>query len=411
MRYGLLGEKLSHSFSPRIHGLLGCPDYGLLEADRDALDDFMTARAFEAINVTIPYKRDVMPLRAGIDAAAREIGCVNTIVNRGGALYGYNTDYSGFLYMADRAGIDFTGKKVPFWAPAAPASPPPPRPEAGGVWRCSGSPGRGELNYENAATLHGDAQILVNTTPVGMYPRNGAAAVDLRCFPALTGVLDVVYNPLNTALILQAKALGLPASGGLSMLVTQAVFAEELFFGKKFPEAEYERVLRAIDGEKRSIVLMGMPGCGKTTLGRFLARKTGRPAADVDAEIVREAGCSIPEIFEKQGETAFRDLESAVLARLTKEGGGILSLGGGSVLRAENRAAVAQNGCRRYRGTQRACPPTGALSAGGVCGRCRCRDPLRRRMRLENDQTWEPWRKVTLVLRRRYDMVLIFRRT
>lgn len=344
MEYGLLGEKLAHSFSPQIHSLLGLPDYGLIEVPRNELSSFMDSRSFKAINVTIPYKRDVMPWCSWIDEAAQEIGCVNTIVNRDGKLYGWNTDFSGFLFMADRAGVDFSGKKVLILGSGGTsltASAAALRRGAAQVLRVSRS---GELNYGNVAQLHPDAEIIVNTTPVGMYPNNGTAALDLRDFSRLCGVLDVVYNPLKTALIIQAQALDIPCSGGLPMLVTQAVFAEEHFFDRKIAPETYEEVLRKIDSQKRSIVLMGMPGCGKSSLGEELRRLTGRPLYDIDSLIVQEAGCSIPEIFASRGEKAFRDLETAVLARVCKEGGSIISLGGGSILREENRAAIAQNG-------------------------------------------------------------------
>ncbi|MGI6028171.1 MAG: shikimate kinase [Candidatus Heteroscillospira sp.] len=344
MDYGLLGEKLAHSFSPQIHTLLGCPGYGLMEVPKNELEAFMLRRDFKAINVTIPYKRDVMAYCAHIDGSAREIGCVNTIVNRGGELWGWNTDFAGFLYMADRAGVDFAGAKVLILGSGGTSLTASAAVKSRGARDLVRVSRSGKVNYDNVALLHPDADIIVNTTPVGMYPNNGKAALELSIFKQLRGVLDVVYNPLKTALILQAEALGIPASGGLPMLVTQAVFAEEHFFGEKIPNEKYEEVLREIDAEKRSIILMGMPGCGKSSLGAELHRITGRDFIDLDQEIVREAGCSIPEIFAGQGEKAFRDMESTVLERASKQGGCIISLGGGSVLREENRAAIAQNG-------------------------------------------------------------------
>jgi len=344
MKYGLLGEKLSHSFSPRIHSLLGCEDYGLLEVPRDELDAFMTQRKFEAINVTIPYKKDVMPYLHWIDEAALEIGCVNTIVNRGGKLYGWNTDFSGFLYMADKAGIDFCGKKVLILGSGGTSLTAAAAAKSRGVGEIICVSRKGEVNYENLSSLCGDADIIINTTPLGMYPNTGKAAVDLRDFPKLIGVLDAVYNPLKTALILQAEELGIACSGGLPMLVTQAVFAEEHFFDKKFSPEIYEDILHIIDGEKRSIILMGMPGCGKSTLGKALAEITKRQFFDTDELIEQKAGCSIPDIFAQKGEAAFRDMESEIIAEVCREGGSIISLGGGAILREENRAAIKQNG-------------------------------------------------------------------
>lgn len=358
MNYGLLGEKLAHSFSPQIHSLLGCADYGLIEKKRDELDEFMTRRDFSAINVTIPYKKAVMPYCEHIDSAALEIGCVNTIINRDGKLYGYNTDFSGFLYLADRSLVSFEGKKVlvlgsgatSLTATAAARSR-----KASSVHTVSRS---GDLNYENVKALHPDADIIINTTPLGMYPNNGSAAVDLADFKNLSGVLDVVYNPLRTELIMQAQKLGIPASGGLPMLVAQAIFAEELFFERKFDTETYDSVLREIDAKKRSIILMGMPGCGKSSLGLELARLTARPLHDIDELIVTEAGCTIPEIFAQKGEAHFRDLESKVLRRVGASGGGIISLGGGSLLREENRKHVAQNGFTVYIRRELASLPT-----------------------------------------------------
>ena len=344
MRHGLLGEKLGHSFSPQIHAMLGCPDYGLIELPRAELDGFMRRRDFDAINVTIPYKRDVMPYCAEIDPAAEAIGCVNTIINKEGRLFGYNTDFSGFLFMADRAGVDFAGRKVLILGSGGTSLTAAAAAKSRGASEVLKVSRRGELNYENAASLCRDAEILVNTTPVGMFPNNGAMALDPALFPKLRGVLDVVYNPLATALILRARSLGLPCSGGLPMLVAQAVFAEELFTGEKQPLSVFEDILRRIDAQKRSIILMGMPGCGKSSLAKLIAERSGRQCADIDELIVAEAGKSIPEIFAESGETAFRDIESRVLAESSKHGGCVIALGGGTPLREENRRAMAQNG-------------------------------------------------------------------
>ena len=360
MRYGLLGEKLGHSFSPQIHAMLGCEGYGLIEVPRDGLDGYMRRRDFDAINVTIPYKQAVMPYCDEIDPAAKAIGCVNTIINDGGRLLGYNTDFSGLLHMACMSDIDFFGKNVLILGTGGTSL----TAEAAAKLRGANSVRKvsrsGEINYENAPELCADTEILVNTTPVGMYPHNGRMAIDPALFPKLTGVLDVVYNPLSTALVLRAKELGLNCSGGLPMLVAQAVHAEELFTGRIISLDVFESVLRRIDAQARSIILMGMPGCGKSSLGRLLAERTGRDFADIDELVERSAGMPIPRIFAERGESAFRDIESQVLAEAAKHGGGIIALGGGSVLREENRRAIAQNGFVVY--IRR---PVGALPTEG----------------------------------------------
>ncbi|MGE4353783.1 MAG: shikimate kinase [Oscillospiraceae bacterium] len=348
MQYGLLGEKLGHSFSPQIHALFGLPDYELIEVSPGNLDKFLNDRNFDAINVTIPYKQSVIPYCTELSASASAIGAVNTIVNRSGKLYGANTDYLGFCAMASRAGISFSGKKVLVLGSGGTSLTASAAARDGGCRKHYTVSRHGEINYENVYERHGDADILINTTPVGMYPNNGTSAVDPERFPNLCGVLDVVYNPLKTALILKAHKLGIPASGGLPMLVAQAKYAEELFFNRKIPDEKLESVLRKIDAQKRNIILMGMPGCGKSSLGYELSLLTNRPLRDIDELIVHEAGCSIPEIFEKSGEAVFRDIESAVLLREGKQGGSIISLGGGSILREENRAAIIQNGFLVY---------------------------------------------------------------
>lgn len=342
--YGLLGRKLGHSWSVPIHAALGCADYRLIELKPEELGTFLARGDIGGLNVTMPYKRDVMQYCDVIDAMAREIGSVNTIVRRAdGKLYAYNTDAAGFCFMARRAGIDFAGKKTLVLG-------------SGGASltarACARQLGAREVvvisrsgpdNYGNL-DRHADAEVVVNTTPVGMYPNNGAAAVDLRCFPRCAGVLDVIYNPRRTALLLQAEALGIPCSDGLPMLVAQAVAAEEHFFGRSIAERENERVLALLRREMTNIVLIGMPGSGKSTVGTALAVLTGREAVDIDACIVEKAGCPIPEIFARGGEAAFRALEREATAACGALSGKILLTGGGVVKTPENYAALHQNG-------------------------------------------------------------------
>ena len=343
MEYGLLGEKLGHSFSPQIHRDLAGYDYQLLPTPPEAVEDLFARRAFQGLNVTIPYKRTVMPLCDEIDPRAAAIGAVNTVVNRNGRLTGYNTDIDGFLYMARRAGVDMAGKKVVILGSGGTSR--TARAAAGelGAREIVTVSRHGEDNYQNLSR-HADAQVLVNTTPVGMYPNWGQSPVSLESFPALEGVLDVVYNPLRTALLLQAEERGLPRSCGLPMLVAQAKRAAELFTGRNIDDSRAEAVLHGLREQLTSIVLIGMPGCGKTTVGRALAEKLGRTFVDLDGEIVRRAGTSIPEIFAREGEAGFRERESALVREFGERTGLVVSTGGGVVTRRENYIPLKQNG-------------------------------------------------------------------
>ena len=343
MEYGLLGERLGHSFSPQIHRDLAGYDYQLLPTPPEAVEDLFARRAFQGLNVTIPYKRTVMPLCDEIDPRAAAIGAVNTVVNRNGRLTGYNTDIDGFLYMARRAGVDMAGKKVVILGSGGTSR--TARAAAGelGAREIVTVSRHGEDNYQNLSR-HADAQVLVNTTPVGMYPNWGQSPVSLESFPALEGVLDVVYNPLRTALLLQAEERGLPCSCGLPMLVAQAKRAAELFTGQNIDDSRTEAVLHGLRRQLTSIVLIGMPGCGKTTVGRALAEKLGRTFVDLDEEIVRRAGTSIPEIFAREGEAGFRERESALVREFGERTGLVVSTGGGVVTRRENYIPLKQNG-------------------------------------------------------------------
>ena len=343
MEYGLLGERLGHSFSPQIHRDLAGYDYQLLPTPPEAVEGLFARRAFQGLNVTIPYKRTVMPLCDEIDPRAAAIGAVNTVVNQNGRLTGYNTDIDGFLYMARRAGVDMAGKKVVILGSGGTSR--TTRAAAGelGAREIVTVSRHGEDNYQNLSR-HADAQVLVNTTPVGMYPNWGQSPVSLESFPALEGVLDVVYNPLRTALLLQAEERGLPRSCGLPMLVAQAKRAAELFTGQNIDDSRAEAVLHGLRGQLTNIVLIGMPGCGKTTVGRALAGKLGRTFVDLDEEIVRRAGTSIPEIFAREGEAGFRERESALVREFGERTGLVVSTGGGVVTRRENYIPLKQNG-------------------------------------------------------------------
>ena len=343
MEFGLLGEKLGHSFSPQIHRALAGYDYQLLPTPPEAVEDLFRRRPFRGLNVTIPYKRTVMDLCDEVDPRARAIGAVNTVVNRAGRLTGYNTDLDGLMYLARRTGVDMAGKKVVVLGSGGTSHTACAAARELGAAQVITVSRRGEDNYGNLSR-HAGAQVLINTTPVGMSPHNGASPVSLDAFPQLTGVLDVVFNPLRTALILAAEERGLPCAGGLAMLVAQARRASELFTGSPIPDGRTEEVLRELTGQVRNVVLIGMPGCGKSAVGRELARRMGRPFADLDKLIEEQAGRTIPEIFAQEGEAAFRSLESQVVREAGRETGRVVSTGGGVVTRQENRAPLRQNG-------------------------------------------------------------------
>ena len=341
--YGLLGRKLGHSWSAPIHKAMGCETYRLIELEPEELGLFLAREDIGGLNVTIPYKKDVIPFCDELDPLARAIGSVNTIVRRGERLLGFNTDVLGFRTMAKRIGLDFCDKKVlVLGAGGASAT-------VVGVTRTEGAretvvvSRRGDDNFDNIAR-HADADIIVNATPVGMYPNCGESLVDLRRFPKCSGVLDLVYNPQHTALLIQAEELGIPCSDGLPMLVWQAAAAEEYFFEKEIPDSLSEKILAGLRRDFTNLVLIGMPGCGKSTVGRCLGRLSGREVLELDAMIAERAGCSIPEIFAAQGEEGFRTLEHKVIEEGGKLSGKIIVTGGGAVTREENYAPLHQNG-------------------------------------------------------------------
>lgn len=344
LRCGLLGEKLGHSWSPAIHARLGDYEYRLYEKRPEELERFLADGEFDGLNVTIPYKKTVMSYCARLSELAQRIGSVNAIVRRAdGTLFGDNTDAAGFAGMLDKSGISPAGKKVlvlgsggsSVMVQAVLAGQ-----NAGQVVVISRS---GEDNYSNLSR-HADAQIIVNTTPVGMYPRNGESPVDLTDFPRCEGVLDLVYNPSRTALLLQAARLGIPHAGGLYMLVEQARRAGELFTGKQIERSLTDRIERTLARAMENVVLVGMPGSGKGTVAALLAEKCGRQVFDSDILVEEKAGMTIPQIFERYGEEYFRDLESEALKELGSRSGIVLATGGGSVLRECNYDPLHQNG-------------------------------------------------------------------
>ena len=347
LTYGCIGEHLPHSFSREIHEQIGGYAYELKELTPEELPAFMIARSFRGINVTIPYKQAVIPFLDEIDETARAIGAVNTVVNRNGKLYGYNTDLDGLTRLIRRVGLDLNGKKVLVpgtGGTSRTASFAAGQLGAREVLRVSRTGREGSLTYEDILRNHTDAEIILNTTPCGMYPEPDAQPLPLEPFHRLQGVVDVSYNPLRSRLVLDARSRGIPAEGGLYMLVAQAVRASEHFLDTAYPEDLTDRIYERILRKKENIVLIGMPGSGKSAVGKILAKKTGKPLADTDRLIVREAGKSIPDIFREDGEPAFRDLESGIIRELSKQGGQIISTGGGAVLRPENVAMLRRNG-------------------------------------------------------------------
>lgn len=340
--YKLIGRKLGHSYSAIIHPAFGKYDYELKSLEPDELEKYILEGDWQGLNVTIPYKRDVMPYLDQIHESAKAIGCVNTILKKDGKLVGYNTDYMGFLALAKRAGVEFEGRKVLILGTgatsltvAAAASS-----GAGEILHASRKKAHGVITYDEAHRME-DVEVIVNATPVGMYPNVTEQIMDLGRFPKLKGVLDVVYNPIRTGLIQQAIDRGIPCAGGLYMLVAQAAEACRIWTGE-MPE-NVEKIHRDLIQNRTNIVLVGMPGSGKTTVANNLARISGRAVVDTDEEIVREMGISIPEIFEQFGQEKFRQLEANVLERVCREGGRIVSTGGGAPLRPDNRRVIRCN--------------------------------------------------------------------
>jgi len=341
--FGLLGEKLGHSFSPLIHRQLGEYDYLLYEVFPDNLDSFMTERRFDGINVTIPYKQAVMPYCATLSDEAQMIGSVNTIIkDDGGALHGYNTDYHGFHVMLEQGGIDPNDKKVLVLGDGGSARTVRAVLGALGAREIVTISRRGENHYGNIER-HYDAGIIVNTTPVGMYPDNGSSPLSLAGFERLTGLADLIYNPTRTKLLLEAERLGVSCVNGLTMLVAQAEMASRLFLDRSARLELVNKIVALILKETRNIALIGMPGCGKSTVGRILAKAMGRPLVDIDERIVASAGKSVPQIFAEDGEEKFRQLETRVLGEEAKKSGMVLATGGGVVTRPENLDLLRQN--------------------------------------------------------------------
>ena len=341
MKFGLLGRKLGHSYSPMIFDLMGGYRYDLFEREPEGIEDLLRNTDFDGINVTIPYKKEVLQYLDEIDPLALRLGAVNTIVKRNGKLFGYNSDYYGFRSMVLRTRIDIQGKKVLVLGSGGASV------TVQAVLQDLGArviiiSRTGENNYGNLS-LHRDASMIVNTTPLGMYPNNGASALELSNFPELEGVLDLIYNPARTQLLLDCEKYGIPGFNGLWMLVAQAKQSAEWFLDTQLPDSLVSQIHRKLRDKMENIALIGMAGCGKSTIGRNLAKETGKKFVDADTEIELLAGKTIPEIFAQDGEEAFRLLETEVLTALGKQSGLVIATGGGCVTRERNYPLLHQN--------------------------------------------------------------------
>lgn len=343
MQCGLLGRKLGHSYSPQIHSQLGSYDYRLFEKEPEELEDFLKNGDFIGLNVTIPYKKDVIPFLDELSPRAKALGAVNTIVCRNGKLIGHNTDYFGFETMLLSTGVSLQGKKALVCGSGGASS------TATAVLKAHGAnvvvlSRTGNDNYQNL-NRHSDAALIVNATPVGMYPNVEASPIeDLAAFPMLEGVLDLVYNPARTSILLKAEALGIPCVNGLRMLVAQAKESAEWFTGEPIDDSCIEMIYSCLRRQMENIILIGMPGCGKTTVGASLAKILSRPLKDADAELEQAVGRKITEILPTDGEASFRSLESETLLDLGKQSGLVVATGGGCVTIPNNYEKLHRNG-------------------------------------------------------------------
>jgi len=346
MKYGLIGEKLGHSFSKEIHNKLFDYDYELKEIPKDKIDSFLKEKNFKAINVTIPYKETVIPYLDFISDTAKEIGAVNTVVNKDGKLYGYNTDFLGLKSLIDKNNILLEDKKVLILGSGGTSKTAlavAKSLNAKQVLRVSRQKSEDLITYDEAIKNHNDAQIIINTTPCGMYPNIYACALDISGFEKLEGVVDAVYNPLRSKLVCDALNRGIKAVGGLYMLVAQAAYAAEKFIDAKVDFSKVDLIFNDLQRAKQNVVLVGMPGCGKTTVGKILAEKLNFGFIDTDDLIVEKYG-NITEIFKNFGEKVFRDYETEVIKEASALQGKVIATGGGAVLRKENIDLLKENG-------------------------------------------------------------------
>lgn len=351
MQFGLIGEKLGHSYSKEIHNLIADYRYELREVKKEELGAFMAERDFSGINVTIPYKKSVMDYLDVISDDARKIGAVNTVVNRNGKLYGFNTDFYGLKALLIHNGVSVRNKKVLILGSGGTSDTAynvVTELKAKEVIKVSRTKKDGFVTYDEAASHHSDADVIINATPVGMYPDDDGIPVNIDLFSSLSAVADAIYHPLRTNLVSDAENRGIKACGGLYMLVAQAVYAAALFENKKPDENLIDDVYGKILNDKRNIVLIGMPSSGKTTIGKALAARTGKRFVDTDEMIVGTTGKNIPEIFAQEGEKAFREIEKKVICDIAKYDGTVIATGGGAILDEKNVLALKRNGVIVY---------------------------------------------------------------
>ncbi len=347
MEYGCIGEHLKHSFSKEIHNALADYDYKILEIERENLADFFAKRDFKAINVTIPYKQEIIPFLDEISDEAKKINAVNTVVNRNGKLYGYNTDFYGLKALIERKNVTLKDKKVLILGSGGTSNTAVAVAEFMGakeIVKVSRGGKEGYITYENIPGKCADFQIIINTTPCGMFPNIGKSAVDLDAFTSLEAVFDAVYNPLKSKLICDAKNKGIVSSGGLYMLVSQAAYAVEKFIDSPVDEAEVERIFKELYKDKSNIVLVGMPGSGKTTIGKIISRTLSKDFVDTDDLIVESQEKAIPEIFSEVGEKGFRKIEKDQIFAAATRNKSIIATGGGAILDKDNTEILKENG-------------------------------------------------------------------
>ena len=359
MKFGLLGRTLGHSFSPRIHNALGNTNYELFEREPSQLQEFFADQELQGINITFPYKVNALEACDVVDPRAERIGCVNTMVRKDGKWHGYNTDYDGFVFTLKHAGIDVSGKECIILGDGASSATVHVALEDLGAKSITHLSRKTAPLYTDAPNYYETAQIIINCTPIGMYPHNPASLIDIMQFAKLEGVVDLIYNPRRTVLLLQAEMMDIPHCDGLPFLVAQGVEAANHFQGESFGTNEIEQILRDMRREKENIILIGMPGVGKTTVGKTIGKEMGRTCIDVDQELAKEIG-NISTYITEQGEAAFREKEADMIAKLGTETGLVISTGGGCVTVPKNYAHLRQNG-RIYQLTQ----PVEKLSTSG----------------------------------------------
>ena len=347
MKYGLIGEHLGHSFSKEVHAMLSDYDYEIREVARDGLDSFMQKADFKAINVTIPYKESVIPYLSYVSEEAKLIGSVNTIVNRNGKLYGYNTDFAGMVALINKMRLSLKGKKTVILGTGGTSKTAKAVAMSLGadpILTVSRTKKDGCIDYNELIQGHLDAQIIINTTPIGMYPDNFSSIIDITHFERLEGVIDAIYNPIRTKLVVDALERGIKAEGGLYMLVAQAVYASEIFLDTKYPIEKLNKIFKKIKRKKENIVLIGMPASGKTTVSTLIGKELSREICDTDQMIVSTHKVSIPDIFKSEGEAVFRSYESEEIARVSMKNNSVIATGGGAILKKDNVRMLKQNG-------------------------------------------------------------------